>query len=76
MFLSSQAVDAGEFTVTFELTGFLALKASGIPVLVAQTTRVDGELQVGSLYRAACHAVSAGVCFSFIAMQLLIRSSV
>jgi Carboxypeptidase regulatory-like domain len=39
----------GEFTVTFELTGFLALKASGIRVLVAQTTRVDGELQVGSL---------------------------
>jgi hypothetical protein len=39
----------GEFTVTFELTGFLTLKASSIRVLVAQTTRVDGELQVGSL---------------------------
>ena len=39
----------GTFQVTFGLSGFVTLKREGVNVQVAQNTRVDAELQVGSL---------------------------
>lgn len=39
----------GAYTVTYELAGFSSLKRDDIRVLVAQTTRLDVELSVGSL---------------------------
>jgi hypothetical protein len=39
----------GLYTVQFELTGFSTLNREGIVVQVAQTTRVDADLSVGTL---------------------------
>ncbi|PYR24595.1 MAG: hypothetical protein DMF92_22350, partial [Acidobacteria bacterium] len=39
----------GVFQLTFGLSGFVTLKREGVVVQVAQNTRVDAELQVGSL---------------------------
>jgi hypothetical protein len=39
----------GTFQLTFGLSGFVTLKREGVAVQVAQNTRVDAELQVGSL---------------------------
>jgi hypothetical protein len=43
------AIPPGEYTVTYELTGFTSLKRENIMVRVAQTTRLDVELSVGAL---------------------------
>jgi hypothetical protein len=43
------AIPSGEYTVTYELTGFTSLKRENIVVRVAQTTRLDVELAVGAL---------------------------
>jgi hypothetical protein len=43
------ALPSGTYVVTYELTGFTALKREDIVVRVAQTTRLDVELSVGAL---------------------------
>src|SRR5687767_14077538 len=43
------ALPPGTYTVTYTLAGFTTLKREGIRVAVAQTTRLDVELAVGSL---------------------------
>jgi hypothetical protein len=43
------AIPSGEYTVTYELTGFTTLKRENIVVRVAQTTRLDVDLAVGAL---------------------------
>ena len=43
------AVPPGTYDVTYELTGFTALKREGIVIRVAQVTRLDVELSVGAL---------------------------
>ena len=39
----------GTFQLTFGLSGFVTLKREGVAIQVVQNTRVDAELQVGSL---------------------------
>ena len=43
------AIPPGEYAVTYELTGFGTLKREGVAIRVAQTTRLDVELALGSL---------------------------
>lgn len=43
------ALPPGEYTITYELSGFAPLKRDGIVVQVARTTRLDVELAVGTL---------------------------
>jgi len=43
------ALPPGTYTVTYALVGFTTLKREGIRVAVAQTTRLDVDLAVGSL---------------------------
>src|SRR6266511_2436212 len=43
------ALPPGEYTVTYELSGFTPLKREGVVVQVARTTRLDVELSVGTL---------------------------
>jgi hypothetical protein len=43
------ALPPGEYTVTYELSGFTPLKREGVVVQVARTTRLDVELAVGTL---------------------------
>lgn len=41
---------AGKYTVTMEITGFATNKVADVPVLVGQTTTIDGTLKPGSLH--------------------------
>lgn len=51
----------GDFQLTFEIAGFVTLKRDGVRVQVAQNTRLDADLQVGSIEETLTVSGSAPV---------------